>query len=190
MPSEMLIEAEQRADDSLVHESSLDSEAFRNAFRHHPAGVTVITADPGDGPVGLTASSVISISADPPLLAFSVSDQSSSAEALRRATTVVVHFLCADNLDLALLCASNPAARFSNSDLWERLKTHEPRFKAAPFVRGEIVERIRAGLGTLMIVRALSAEPAAHQGAASEALVYHDRGWHRLASLGHSGIEH
>ncbi len=44
----------------------LSADDFKSAFRNHPAGVSVVTADPGDGPVGLTATSVISVSANPP----------------------------------------------------------------------------------------------------------------------------
>jgi flavin reductase (DIM6/NTAB) family NADH-FMN oxidoreductase RutF len=162
---------------------SLNSEAFTRAFRNHPAGVAVITADPGDGPVGLTASSVISVSADPPLLAFSVSDQSSSADALRRASTVVVHLLEADQVDLAKLCAAEPSARFANAEIWERLSTDEPCFKeSANWIRGEIVDRIRAGSATLMVIRALSAKPseAPIERDTVDALIYHNRTWRRL----------
>lgn len=180
MSAQLAKRADPKATEATNLEPSLDAEVFRRTFRHHPAGITVITADPGDGPVGLTASSVISVSADPPLLAFSVSDQSSSAEALRRAPTVVVHFLSVGQLDLALLCAADPAARFSNADIWERLETDEPCFKSAGWVRGEVIERIRAGTATLFVVRALSAKAVSDELGEPEALVYHDRNWHRL----------
>ena len=63
---------------------SLSPDEFKAAFRGHPAGVAVITADAG-GPVALTATSVSSVSADPPLLIFSISAQSSAAAAFARA---------------------------------------------------------------------------------------------------------
>ncbi len=183
MAAQLMQRADPQAAEATDLEPSLDAEVFRRAFRHHPAGVTVITADPGDGPVGLTASSVISVSADPPLLAFSVSDQSSSAEALRRATTVVVHFIGAEHLDLALLCASDPDARFADAGLWERLETREPCFTGSrTWMRGEVVERVRVGGATLMIVRALTAKPRPSRDVSEvgEALVYHNRTWRRL----------
>ena len=43
------------------------TEAFKDAFRAHPAGVAIITAKGSSGPVGLTASSVSSVSAEPPM---------------------------------------------------------------------------------------------------------------------------
>ena len=47
--------------------SSLSADEFKALFRGHPGGVAVITADAGDGPVALTATSVASVSAEPPL---------------------------------------------------------------------------------------------------------------------------
>ena len=37
--------------------AGLAPEQFKLAFRHHAAGVAVVTADAGDGPVGITATS-------------------------------------------------------------------------------------------------------------------------------------
>ena len=60
--------------------ASLLASAFRDTFRHHPTGVAVVTArDGAGGPVGLTASSVASVSLAPPALVVSVSHRSSAA---------------------------------------------------------------------------------------------------------------
>ncbi|WP_330257525.1 flavin reductase family protein [Nocardia sp. NBC_00565] len=66
--------------------AAVSAEQFRSAFRGHPGGVSLITADTGR-PVALTATSVASVSVDPPALTFSVSEQSSSAPTLRQAPT-------------------------------------------------------------------------------------------------------
>ena len=42
------------------------SEAFRDAMRHVPAGVTVVTVKSGDQIHGLTVSSFVSVSPEPP----------------------------------------------------------------------------------------------------------------------------
>src|ERR1700710_2080552 len=102
---------------------SLSAAEFKSAFRNHAAGVAVITADAGNGPVGLTATSVFSVSAEPPLLVFSISDLSSSAPTLRDAETVVVHLLGADQLHIATLCATSGVDRFVDTTLWDRLPT-------------------------------------------------------------------
>ena len=72
-------------------ESGLSAAEFKLAFRHHAAGVAVVTADAGDGPVGITVSSLFSVSAEPPLMVFSISNSSSSAPTVLRAESLVVH---------------------------------------------------------------------------------------------------
>ena len=90
--------------------SSLSADEFKALFRGHPGGVAVITADAGEGPVALTASSVVSVSAEPPLLIFSVSALSSASEVLSRAETVVAADLdtfAAAGLDTTILSSDN-----------------------------------------------------------------------------------
>jgi len=164
----------------------LSADEFKLAFRNHPAGVAIITADAGDGPVGLTATSVFSVSAEPPLLVFSISGQSSSAPTINRADTVVVHLLGASQLDAAKLFATSGVDRFADPESWARLETGEPYLPAAPvWIRGRIINRMEAGGSTVVAVHALQSSIA--EDAASVApLVYHNRTWHHIG--GHSEI--
>jgi flavin reductase (DIM6/NTAB) family NADH-FMN oxidoreductase RutF len=57
--------------------SDVEPELFRRVFAGHASGVAVVTAA-GRDPVGFTATSVVSVSAEPPLLSFNVSLTSSS----------------------------------------------------------------------------------------------------------------
>jgi flavin reductase (DIM6/NTAB) family NADH-FMN oxidoreductase RutF len=171
--------------------AGLTIEEFKHAFRNHPAGVAIVTTDVGNGPVALVASSVVSLSADPPLLAFSVSDFTSSAPTLRRAENVVVHLLGADHVGLAKLCAGTKADRFADAAQWSRLETGEPYFpKASNWIRGVVTQRIKAGTATLLVVYALSTggtEAASRTAESGDGLVYHNRSWHRVGP--HSRIE-
>lgn len=167
-------------------EPVLSAEEFKAAFRNHPAGVAVITADAGEGPVALTATSVFSVSADPPLLVFSLSAQSSSTPTLMRAETVVVHLLSAAQLDLAVLAATSGIDRFADRSIWSRLETGEPYFTAAPvWIRGRVVDRMEAGGSTVLAVEALEAQTPERGSSEADAgnsrpLVYHNRTWHEL----------
>jgi flavin reductase (DIM6/NTAB) family NADH-FMN oxidoreductase RutF len=159
---------------------SLSATEFKAAFRNHAAGVAVITADAGSGPVGLTATSVFSVSADPPLLVFSISEFSSSAPTLREAQNVVVHLLGAEQLSLAKLCATSGIDRFADESLWDRLPTGEPYFpRAQSWIRGRVVNRMPAGGSIVFAVHALEASIAADD-ALTSPLVYHNRRWHSL----------
>jgi len=165
----------------------LSADEFKQAFRHHPAGVAVITADPGDGPVGLTATSVFSVSAEPPLLVFSISGQSSTAPAIQRSSTVVVHLLAADQLHAAKLFATSGVDRFADRSTWGRLPTGEPYLLGASvWIRGAVINRMEAGKSTVVAVHALESG-IADDSDSPDRLVYHNRIWHRIGQ--HSQIE-
>ncbi|WP_324013011.1 flavin reductase family protein [Microbacterium sp. JZ37] len=169
---------------------SLSPDDFKALFRGHPGGVTVITADAGDGPVALTATSVASVSAEPPLLVFSISALSSASDVLSRAETVVVHFLDAHDLEVAKLGAASGVDRFAQEHPWTRLATGEPVYEGVrAWVRCAVIDRMDAGTSTVVAAHALQShiERDVHPGDAGDALVYHNRTWHRLGE--HSRIE-
>lgn len=159
---------------------SLSADAFKALFRGHPGGVAVITADDGTGPVALTATSVSSVSAEPPLLVFSVSALSSASAVLSAARTVVVHLLDADDLDLAQLGATSGADRFIGVP-WARLSGGEPVYThARAWVRCAVIDRMDAGGSTVIAAHALQSGGADRP--AGDALVYHARAWHRVGA--------
>jgi flavin reductase (DIM6/NTAB) family NADH-FMN oxidoreductase RutF len=173
-----------------VAERLLSPEEFKAAFRNHPGGVAVITADPGTGPVALTATSVISVSADPAVLVFSLSALSSSTPALLESDTLVVHLLNSDDLDVAKLCSTSGVDRFAQPDSWYRLPTGEPVFHTTgTWIRGRIVDRMPIGGSVVVAVQAVEAgghERAHESTELQQPLVYHNRTWHRLGE--HSKI--
>lgn len=161
---------------------ALSAAEFKAALRNHPAGVAIVTADAGDGPVAMTVTSLFSVSAEPPLFAFSASDSSSSTPTIRASSTVIVHFPGADQLQLAKLGATSDVNRFPDGT-WMRLPTGEPVYPAAPaWVRGRIVNRLDAGSSTIFVVQALTATAPQAQDDAHppRPLVYHNRTWHVL----------
>ncbi|MGP6174104.1 flavin reductase family protein [Corynebacterium sp. A21] len=158
------------------------SQDFRNAFRTHPAGVAIVTADSGTGPVGLTATSVSSVSADPPTIALNLSSLSRSAEKIRAAEHVVVHLLGREQLDLAQLFATPGADRFGDTSVWDRLPSGEPYLlNSHVWMRGKIVGSIDVNGSTLAAIELVethvdtSVEPAP--------LVYYNRTWHKLSEM-------
>lgn len=164
-------------------EPAVSSEDFKALFRGHPGGVAVITATGPDGPVALTASSVSSVSVEPPLLIFSVSALSSAASAITEAHTIVVHLLDADDLEVARLGATSGVDRFADGDAWTSLSTGEPLFHGVrAWARCVIVSRMDAGGSTVIAAQALQTNVARHvePGSPANALVYHNREWHHL----------
>lgn len=158
----------------------VDSTTFASVFRHHPAGVAVVTMnapEPGTRPVGFTATSVISVSATPPVLAFVVSRRSSSWPALSRSRTAVVHFLPAEASELSVRFATHGIDRFDGVP-WHRLPTGEPRLEdVSLWARTQILDRHPAGDSYLVTAHVLDAVvDEAHQ-----PLIFHDRAYHRIA---------
>ena len=178
-------------------EPHLSVDAYKVVFRRHPAGVAVVTLrDEADGarerarPVGFTATSVISVSAEPPLLAFSIASTSSSWPALARARTVAVSFLADDQDDVSARFATSGIDRFADGG-WSALPTGEPVIDdALTWVRARIVQRTPVGSSYLVSLRALEhgARGTLPEGGTQVPgpLVYHDRTYHRIGD--HSAI--
>ncbi|HWK90932.1 MAG TPA: flavin reductase family protein [Luteimicrobium sp.] len=170
-------------------EPHLSVDAYKVVFRRHPAGVAVVTLrdeDPESGeeprPVGFTATSVISVSAEPPLLAFSIASTSSSWPALARARTVAVSFLADDQDDVSARFATSGIDRFAPGG-WSALPTGEPVIDdALTWVRARVVQRTPVGSSFLVSLRALEhgTRADAPDAAVPGPLVYHDRTYHRI----------
>lgn len=154
-------------------------DQFKAAFRHHPAGVALVSAQTSDGPVGLTLSSVASVSADPAVLVFSVTRATGSAGGVLQAPSMLVHFLNHDQADIAEAFARTGAPRFTPEQGWETLTTGEPHLPSArAALRCQIRETVPVGGSALVLVDVLEVIP----GRVSDALLYHDRHFDRLAS--------
>lgn len=156
------------------------ADHLKKAFRTHPAGVAVVTADPGDGPVGLTATSVSSVSMDPPAIALSLSAFSSATPGIRAADHVVVHLLSKDQLDLAQLFATRGVDRFADPTKWDRLPTGEPYLRHTDvWLRGRITGTIEINGSTLAAIEIVQSHCS--DNAERVPLVYCNRAWHQLS---------
>src|SRR5690349_3405789 len=154
-----------------------DTTLFRQVFRRHAAGVAVVTADAGRGAAGVTVTSLASISAEPPLLSFSIAATASAWPHLRDAGTAVVHLLGAEHTELARTFATSGVDRFATPTRWHRLPTGEPILDgAAAWLRIAIEHRHPVGGAHLVIGRVAQAGLAEH----GAPLLYHDGSYHVL----------
>ena len=91
----------------------VDAPQFRQLLGRFATGVTVLTSrTPAGGPIGMTASSVASVSLDPPLVLVSVDKIHDMHAALERATHFVVNILSADQEALSRRFAATEPDRF------------------------------------------------------------------------------
>ena len=97
---------------------ALLSRDFKTAFRHHPAGVALLVTMDGGKPHGLTASSLASVSVEPPMLSYSVTRSGTSARALVAADEVTVFMLSEHQARVADDFATPGAPRFTTDQGW------------------------------------------------------------------------
>ncbi|KAB3520977.1 flavin reductase [Corynebacterium sp. zg254] len=146
--------------------------AFRDVFRGHPAGVALITATVDNQPVGITLSSVASLSLDPLSISFSFMKRTGSAGKLLRADSLLVHFLSDEHADIAQSFARSQDDRFSPPQGWDTAPTGEPLLPGCRAVlRVKIIDTAVAGDSTLCAAEVLN--------------VWHDPHHSALLFMGH-----
>src|SRR2546423_12091788 len=93
--------------------SGVDPAQFRQLLGRFATGVTVLTTrDQAGRPVGMTASSVASVSLEPPLVLVSVDRQNDMYPALRAAQRFVLNVLAADQEAVSRRFAGGHPHRF------------------------------------------------------------------------------
>jgi flavin reductase (DIM6/NTAB) family NADH-FMN oxidoreductase RutF len=148
----------------------------RSLFRRWPAGVAVVVAETDGRRAGLTVSSLVSLSLDPPLVAISIALQSSLHEPLRDAGAWSASILAGDQDWLAQHFARSvpPIA------LWNDIPVRDDDpcliAGAAGWLRARTIDEVRTGDHTLFVARAVWFE----EGTAPTSLVYVHRGYQGL----------
>jgi flavin reductase (DIM6/NTAB) family NADH-FMN oxidoreductase RutF len=100
-------------DNVNVDMEKFDTQHFRGALSRFATGVTVVTADSGNGCfVGITVSSFNSVSLTPPLVLWSLATGSSSLQVFSGSAHYVINVLASDQRALAVRFASKVASRF------------------------------------------------------------------------------
>jgi len=84
----------------------VDPDRFRSVMGHFATGVTVVTATTPEGPVGMTANAVASLSLDPLLLLVAIDNQARTLPAIRETGRFGVNVLHAGQEELARLFGS------------------------------------------------------------------------------------
>lgn len=81
---------------------TISSEQFREALRHFPAGVTIVTVQAGDERHGLTVSAFASVSPQPPLVSVIVDHRHRAYKLLEQPDAVfAVNVLSTDQVELS-----------------------------------------------------------------------------------------
>ena len=96
----------------------IDPQVFRQVLGHFPTGMTVVAARDGDRPVGLAIGSFFSVSLDPPLVGFCVSEGSSTWPVIESHGAFGVSVLADDQHEVSNTFASRVEDKFAGIS-WE-----------------------------------------------------------------------
>lgn len=154
-------------------------DLLRSVFRRHAAGVAVITAPGGtDGrPAGFTATSLTSVSAEPPLVSFGVGTGSSSWPAVAGAGHVGVHILGEHQGDLAARFARHGADRFAPPTVWREGPEGVPLLDGVlAWLVCRIVAKVPAGDHRLVLAEVVAGDPSGD----GRPLLYHEGRYNAL----------
>ena len=145
-------------------------DLLRSVFRRHAAGVAVITARGDAGPVGFTATSLTSVSAEPPLLSFGISTGASSWPAISATDHIGVHILGEHQQDLAATFAKSGADRFGAPTAWRTGPEGVPVLDdVLAWLVCRIVGRVPAGDHRIVLAEVVLGDPTGP----GRPLVYH-----------------
>jgi flavin reductase (DIM6/NTAB) family NADH-FMN oxidoreductase RutF len=158
---------------------SISSEEYRDALRHFPSGVTIVTVLSGETRHGLTVSAFASVSPDPPLILIMV-DQRHRAYALlqEEGASFAVNILAQDQVELSNRFAwVKDEDRFAIGD-WTTAATGAPVLSSAlAWLDCSIYSSFKAGTHTIYVgeVQASRVERAEEM-----PLAFWNRGYRRL----------
>jgi flavin reductase (DIM6/NTAB) family NADH-FMN oxidoreductase RutF len=145
----------------------------RSLFRRWPAGVSVIVAELDGRRHGLTVSSLVSLSLEPPLVGISIAQQASLHELLRDAGSWTASVLAGDQEQLAQHFARSVPPLV----LWDGIEVRDddPRLLAgaAGWLKARTIEEVRTGDHTFFVAEVQSVE----EGTAATSLSYVHRGY-------------
>jgi 3-hydroxy-9,10-secoandrosta-1,3,5(10)-triene-9,17-dione monooxygenase reductase component len=91
----------------------VDSRLLRDVLGHFASGVTVVTADTAEGPIGFTCQSFSSLSLDPPLVVFAPARTSHTWPRLRELGRFCVNVLAEEQTDLSTRFARSGTDKFA-----------------------------------------------------------------------------
>ena len=161
---------------------AITSEAFRDALRHFPAGVTIVTIKSGEEVHGLTVSAFASVSPDPPLVLICIDHHHRAHELLQTpGASFAVNILGEDQAELSNRFAYVKGEdRFAVGD-WRVAETGAPVLAdALAWLDCSIFAYADAGTHTVYIGEAqASSVPAPDQ----EPLIYWNRAYRRIEPL-------
>ncbi len=155
------------------------SEALRTAMRHWASGVAVVTSRLGEHQHGMTVSSFISVSLEPPLVLVSLAQASRTHALVRESGVFAVSLLSSEQEAVSNRFAGqipDTEDRFAGLET-AALETGAPLLVGSlAWIDCQLEQQVAAGSHSLFIGRVLAVRRFGGQ-----PLLYYDRAYRRLA---------
>lgn len=158
----------------------IDSQAFRDAMRHFPAGVTVVTVKIPDGRRGMTVSAFASVSPSPPLVAVILDSAHSLHPLLDQGVTdsFAINVLAEGQAEISNRFAFvKDQDRFAVGD-WGEAETGAPVLEEAlAWLDCRLYDKMRAGTHTIFVGEVVASKVPRPE---TRPLVYWNRDYRRI----------
>lgn len=139
----------------------VEPQRFREVMSHFATGVTVVTASGPDGPVGMTANAVCSLSLDPLLALVCFDNGSRTLPVVREQRRFGINVLAAGQAELARLFASKRPEAEKFAGVQHAVHDGIPVIDSTiAWVGCELEQMIEAGDHTIGIGAVIAAERA------------------------------
>lgn len=159
----------------------LSQADFRNAMAKMGAAVNIITTDGPGGKAGFAASAVCSVTDTPPTLLICLNRSSSVFETFETNKALCVNTLSGDHEKLSgLFGGKTPVEERFAAARWESGLTGAPRLTDSVVSFDCVVnDSVDVGTHKVLFCRVV----AIHEGGSGEALIYYQRGYHRISHV-------
>lgn len=139
--------------------TDIDPTHFRNVLAHLPTGVSIITAYGADGPTGMAANSVTSVSLDPPLVLFCPALTSTTWPGIRDAGAFCINIMAGHHEEVTRRFAAKDVDRFAGVAYEER-PSGPALSDAVAWIECRLEQEHPAGDHTIAVARVLAMEAA------------------------------
>lgn len=164
--------------------ADVDASLYRKAMRSYASAVTIISTGVAGARTGLTATSVCSLSDDPPTMVACINRNASAHESVKSAGAFGVNVLRMEQSELANVFAGRRAIdreqRFTDDRNWTTLVTGAPILVTALTAFDcELVAEYPHDTHSIFIGRVRSIS----HGNANDPLIYFDGAFHSVAEI-------
>ncbi|AVF38899.1 flavin reductase [Pandoraea apista] len=162
--------------------STVQVPDFQQAMATFPGGITAVTTRSADGPIGMIATAVCSVSAEPPSILVCVHKSASVHDAILDAGCFAVNLLSTGHRELVARFAQQQGAERFEPHLWAPLKTGAPTLAGAALTLDCTLLDTHDGYSHTIIVGAVAATKI-NRSADTGCLLWHDRTFARSSPL-------